>query len=106
MAVESSVPVRKLVIMEDSMIIGLANNRQFITTFPFLSTLTKLTKARAGGCGKCSSAAKQRIQLLNSAKMAIIGLGQDKKDQMKKLMNAAKIQVKYRSGKEVKTHEF
>lgn len=106
MAVEPSVPVRKLVIMEDGMIIGLSNNHQFVTAFPFLSPLTKLTKAKAGGCGKCNSAAKQRVQLLNSAKMAIIGLSQDKKDQMKKLMNADKIQVKYRSGKEIKMYEF
>jgi len=106
MAVEPSVPVRKLVIMEDGMIIGLSNNHQFVTAFPFLAPLKKLTKARVGGCGKCNSAAKQRVQLLNSAKMAIIGLGQDKKDQMKKLMNANKIQVKYLAGKEVKTHEF
>jgi hypothetical protein len=106
MAVEPSVPVRKLVIVEDSMLIGLSNNHQFVAAFPFLSPLTKLTKARAGGCGKCNSAAKRRIQLVNAAKMAIIGLDQSKKNQMKKLMNADKIQVKYRSGKEIKTHEF
>ena len=106
MAVEPSVPLRKLVIMEEGMIIGLANNQQFVNAFPFLAPLKRLTKARAGGCGKCSSAAKQRSQLMQSAKMAIVGLGGDKKNQLKQLMNAEKIQVKYRSGKEIKTHEF
>ena len=106
MAVEPSVPVRKLVIIEDGMLIGLSNNHQFVKAFPFLAPLATLTKARAGGCGKCNSAAKRRIQLVNAAKMAVIGLDQSKKDQMKKLMNADRIQVKYRAGKEVKTHEF
>lgn len=106
MAVEPSVPLRKLVIMEDGMLIGLANNQQFLSAFPFLTALKKLTTARAGGCGKCSSAAKQRTQLMQSAKMAIVGLGQDKKKQMKRMMNAETIQVKYRSGSGIKSHEF
>ena len=106
MAVEPSAPLRKLVIIEDSMIIGLSNNHQIVSAFPFLSPLKKLTSARRGGCGKCGSGAKQRAKLLQSAKMAIIGLSADKKQQMKKLMNAGKIQVKYRSSTGITTHEF
>lgn len=106
MAVEPASPLRKLVILEEGMIIGLANNSSFITAFPFLSPLKKLTSARAGGCGKCGTAAKQRGQLMQSAKMAIIGLGADKKKQMKRLLNAEKIQIRYRAGEDVKVHEF
>lgn len=106
MAVEPTSPLRKLVILEEGMIIGLANNNQFLTAFPFLSPLKKLTTARAGGCGKCGTAAKQRGQLMQSAKMAIIGLGGDKKKQLKRLLNAEKVQIRYRSGDEVKVNEF
>ena len=106
MTVEPSVPLRKLVILEEGMLVGLANNHQFLSAFPFLSPLKQLTTARAGGCGKCSTAAKQRSSLMQSAKMAIVGLGNDKKKQMKRLMNAEKIQVKYRAGSGIKTYEF
>lgn len=106
MAVEPTPPLRKLVILEEGMIIGLANNQQFLSAFPFLTPLKKLTTARAGGCGKCGTAAKQRGQLMQSAKMAIIGLGPDKKKQMKRLLNAETVQVRYRSGDEVRSHEF
>jgi len=106
MAVEPSPPLRKLVILEEGMIIGLSNNQQFVSAFPFLSPLKKLTSARTGGCGKCGTAAKQRGQLVQSAKMAIIGLGGDKKKQMKRLLNAEKIQIRYRAGDDIKTHEF
>ena len=106
MAVEPSVPLRKLVILEEGMLVGLANNHQFLSVFPFLSPLKRLTTARAGGCGKCSTAAKERSQLMQSAKMAIVGLGNDKKKQMKRLMNAETIQIKYLSGGGIKTYEF
>ena len=43
---------------------------------------------------------------MQSAKMAIIGLGGDKKKQMKRLLNAEKIQIRYRAGDDIKTHEF
>ena len=39
MAVEPTSPLRKLVILEEGMIIGLANNSQFLSAFPFLSPL-------------------------------------------------------------------
>jgi len=106
MAVEPTSPLRKLVILEEGMIIGLANNSQFLSAFPFLSPLKQLTTARAGGCGKCGTAAKQRGQLVQSAKMAIIGLGGDKKRQMKRLLNAEKVQIRYRAGEDVKSYEF
>jgi len=106
MAVEPSVPLRKLVIIEDSMIVGLSNNHQIVSAFPFLSPLKRLTSARKSGCGKCGSGNKQRAKLLQSAKMAIVGLNADKKQQMKKLMNAAKIQIKYKTSNGIVTHEF
>ena len=83
-----------------------ANNTQYVNAFPFLNTVQKLTNARRGGCGKCGTASKQRAQVLQSAKHAIVALSEDKKRELKRLLNTEKIQIKYRSGQKIVTHQF
>tara|TARA_R110002020_G_scaffold16515_1_gene58239 strand:- start:353 stop:673 length:321 start_codon:yes stop_codon:yes gene_type:complete len=106
MAVQPTPPVKKLVILEEGLIIGLSNNTQYVKAFPFLLTVQKLTNARRGGCGKCGTAAKERGRVLQGAKQAIVALGSDKKKELKRLLNAEKIQIKYRAGKKIVTHQF
>ncbi len=106
MAVQPSTPQRRVVILEEGMLIGLSNNQQFLNSFPFLKPLRKLSNARSGGCGKCGSAAKDRGRVVTQAKMAMISLPQSQKDQLKKLLNAEKIQIKYKSGDRIVTQEF
>jgi hypothetical protein len=106
MAVKPSPPIKKLVILEEGLIIGLSNNTQYVKAFPFLLTVQKLTNARRGGCGKCGAASKERAQVLQGAKHAIVGLGEDKKRELKRLLNTEKIQIKYRSGQKIVTHQF
>lgn len=106
MAVQPTPPIKKLVILEEGLIIGLSNNTQYVKAFPFLHTVQKLTNARRGGCGKCGTASKQRAQVLQSAKHAIVALGEDKKRELKRLLNTEKIQIKYRSGQKIVTHQF
>lgn len=106
MAVQPSLPVKKLVILEEGLIVGLSNNAQYVTAFPFLNAVKKLTNARRGGCGKCGTAAKERSTIMQSAKQAIIALGSDKKKELKRLLNTEKIQIKYRAGQKVVTHQF
>ena len=106
MAVQPNVPKRRVVILEEGMLIGLSNNQQFLNSFPFLQPLRKLTNARSGGCGKCGTAAKDRSRIVSQAKMALVSLPQGQKDQLKELLNAEKIQVKYKSGSKIVTQEF
>jgi|TARA_R110000824_G_scaffold347671_1_gene534414 hypothetical protein len=106
MAVQPTPPIKKLVILEEGLIIGLSNNAQYVKAFPFLHTVQKLTNARRGGCGKCGTASKQRAQVLQSAKHAIVALGADKKKELKRLLNTEKVQIKYRSGQKIVTHQF
>jgi hypothetical protein len=106
MAVQPSAPKRRVVILEEGMLVGLSNNQQFLNSFPFLKPLRKLSNARSGGCGKCGTAARDRSQIVTQAKMALISLPQGQKDQLKTLLNAEKIQVKYKSGDRIVTQEF
>ena len=106
MAVEPSPPVRKLVILEEGLIVGLSNNIQYVKAFPFLNAVKKLTNARRGGCGKCGVAAKERSSIMQSTKQAVVALSSDKKKELKRLLNAEKIQIKYRTGQKIVTHQF
>ena len=106
MAVEPSPPVKKLIILEEGLIVGLSNNSQYVNAFPFLNAVKKLTNALRGGCGKCGTAAKERASIMQSAKQAIVALSVDKKRELKRLLNTEKIQIKYRTGQKVVTHQF
>ena len=106
MAVQPSPPIKKLVILEEGLIIGLSNNAQYVKAFPFLQVVQKLTNARTGGCGKCGTASRDRGKVLQSAKQAITALSNDKKSELKRLLNTEKIQIKYRTGQKIVTHEF
>jgi sulfur relay (sulfurtransferase) complex TusBCD TusD component (DsrE family) len=106
MPVEPTPPTRKLVILEEGLLIGLSNNNQYLNAFPFLNAVRKLTNARRGGCGKCGTAAKERGQIMQSAKQAVIALSEDKKREFKRMLNAEKIQIKYRAGQKIVTHQF
>ena len=106
MAVEPSPPIKKLTILEEGLIVGLSNNSQYLNAFPFLNAVRRLTNARRGGCGKCGTAAKERGQIMQSAKQAIVALSEDKKRELKRMLNTEKIQVKYRAGQKIVTHQF
>ncbi len=94
----SAQTVRKLVVIEDSLILSMAANQQFLTEFPFLGGLTAAAKKKAAGCGRCGSANRERGQVLNAAKATIAGMSPDKKKRMLKLLNAEKMRVVYSDG--------
>lgn len=89
---------RKLVVVEDSMVLSMAMQQQFLTEFPFLQGLTAAAKKKVGGCGRCGSANRERGQVLNAAKAAIAGMSPEKKKRMMQLLNAEKLRVIYNDG--------
>lgn len=91
-------PVRKLVVVEDSLILSMAQNQQFVSEFPFLQGLAAAATRRAGGCGRCGAANKERGQVLNAAKAAVAAMSGEKKKRMLKLLNAEKMRVIYTEG--------
>ncbi len=90
--------VRKLVVVEDSMVLSMAQNQAYLAEFPFLQGLTAAAARKPRGCGGCGSANKERGQVLNAAKAAIAGMSPEKKKKMLKLLNAEKMRVIFMSG--------
>lgn len=89
---------RKLVVIEDSMVLSMAQNQQYLGEFPFLQGLAQAAVRRGRGCGRCGSANKERAQVLNAAKAAIAGMSPEKKKRMMKLLNTEKMRVIFMSG--------
>lgn len=89
--------VRKMVVVEDAVVLSMAGDARFLAEFPFLAGLTTAA-AKKGGCGRCGSANRERGQVLNAAKAAIAGMSAEKKRRMLKLLNAEKIRVVYADG--------
>lgn len=90
--------VRKLVVIEDSMVLSMAHNQQYLTEFPFLQGLTAAAARRGAGCGRCGASNKERGQVLNAAKAAIAGMSPEKKKRLLKLLNTEKVRVIFTSG--------
>lgn len=97
-----STPIRKMVVIEDSLLVSMAQNQSFLTEFPFLGGLTK-SAAKKGGCGSCGSANREKGQVLNAAKATIAGLGPEKKRRLLQLLNTEKARVIYNDGSGTKS---
>jgi hypothetical protein len=96
-------PVRqhKLVIIQESMLDGMAADNRFANELPFLRGLLQLP--RKPRCGSCSggTASAVRQQAYAAAKRTLAGLSSDKKRKLKELLNTkhARVVFKTDSGK-------
>ena len=111
MPVQPTAPVKKLVVLEEGTLLGIASNEVFLKEFPFLRDLRKIAerRARKGGCGGCSNgrgSTSQRSQVITAAKQAIVGMGDDKKRRLKQLHNTKQLRITYRSGSKVIQYTF
>jgi hypothetical protein len=107
MATKPSPPIKKLVVIEDATIIGFANQPQILKQFPFLRSLKGA--GMPTGCASCSKGRKQaqRTQtLLASAKSSLVGMGDDKKRALKRLLNTEKVRITLKQGKRIVQHTF
>lgn len=98
-------PVRRLVVVDDAQLAGMAANPQFVSAFPFLASVAQAGKAR-GGCGGCGRAARDRAQVYESAKAALANLGADGKRRLKQLLNAQSVRIRYVDGRRVMVKTF
>jgi hypothetical protein len=98
---------RKLVTIEDSLLISMAANPAFVKEFPFLKSLEK-PQALSGkpNCGGCRKTQADRTLATMSAKVAIATMSNDKKKRLKQLINTDQVRVKYREGNRVLQKTF
>ena len=97
--------LHKLLILEESVLITMANNPNFMTEFGFLKGLKNLG-AKSTGCGKCNRNAGRRITVVNGAKQAIVSMGAEKKRRLKRLLKAEKVRVRVANNGKVTEYTF
>jgi len=97
--------LNKLMIIEESVLLAMATNPNFVSEFGFLKALQQIKKTRAG-CGKCNKSASKRIQLVNAAKQSLTSMGAEKKKRLKVMLKAEKVRIRLSSGGTVKEYTF
>ena len=95
----------KLLMIEESVLLAMANNPTILNEFGFLKSLNQLRKTRKT-CGKCNKAANKRIQIINAAKQSLVNMGVEKKRRLKTLLNAEKVRIRVAGGGKVTEHTF
>lgn len=105
MSTKISPPIRKLAVIEEGVLVSMANNQAFLTEFPFLKALANY--GVAASCNTCNNTANtQKATAFTSAKTVIANMGEDKKRKMKELLNAEKVRLMYKVGSKVVQHTF
>ena len=82
---------RHLVVLDNGLLLSLAQQEEFTREFPFLKQLHGVR----GSCGGCQRASHTQNQLLNSAKQAFQALTGERKAKLKELLNARQLRVTY-----------
>lgn len=95
----------KLLIIEDSVLLAMAGNPSFLKEFPFLSGLKDTPKAKSG-CGRCGRTAAKRVNATNGVKSSLIAMGVEKKQRLKKMLNAEKVRIRVAQGGRVTEYTF
>jgi hypothetical protein len=93
-------PQRKLVVIEDGLLLSMAANAAFIAAFPFLTALQspQIRAGSRGGCGSCGSKNNARNSALLSAKANLANMDVDSKRRLKEMLNAQQVRIIYQDG--------
>lgn len=86
---------RRMVVIENGLLASMAVNPNYLSQFPFLGGLSSPGKS---GCGSCGGANAAREVAFAAAKSALANMSQEKKDQLRKMLDADKLRVVYMDG--------
>jgi hypothetical protein len=95
----------KLLILEESVLVAMAGNPIFLKEFPFLSGL-KLSEKTKSSCGRCNRSSSRRLNSINGIKSSLIAMGVEKKQRLKKMLNAEKVRIRVANGGRVTEYTF
>lgn len=87
-------PPRPLVIVEDGVLLSMASSLNFRKQFPFLNTLHQQGRRTQRTCGGCGGKAAGH-NVFAKAKEALAGLPSAKQQQLKTMLNAEKVRVRW-----------
>ena len=100
--------LHELLILEDAALRTMAGSPTFLAEFPFLKSLNPAAK-RLGSCGRCSRAKAQNAsqgQVVNSIKMSLLGMNEDRKKRLKTLLRTKQVRIRISNAGKVQDHTF
>jgi hypothetical protein len=108
MAVRPAPALRKLVIIEEGLILSMATSAQFLAEFPFLRSAASLATNLAGQpCNSCGGKANTgRSEVLTKLKQTLAGMPDTQRRKLKELLNAAQVRVTFKQGNKIIQHTF
>ena len=89
----------QLVVIDDGLILSLLNDNEFVAKIPCLYNKKEIFRTAAGGCGTCARKREERQRKeMATIKMCIAGMSSDKKNELKKKLNAEQLRIVYVNG--------
>lgn len=87
---------QQLVVVDDGLILSLLQDSTFAATIPCLYNKREIFKTGAGGCGACARKRQDRQRKeMATIKMCLAGMSAEKKDTLKKKLNAEQVRIMY-----------
>ena len=89
----------QLVVVDDGLIMSLLQDNEFAAQIPCLYNKKEIFRAAAGGCGACARKKHDRQRReMATIKMCLAGMSADKKEVLKKKLNAEQVRIMYVNG--------
>lgn len=88
--------MRDLLVLEDGVVRAMIQDAAYRAVFPFLQKAAD--KLTSGGCGRCNRQRHQaEANLMTEVKQAIASMPSSKKIELKKMLQANKVRLHYRT---------
>lgn len=86
----------QLVVLDDGVILSLLNDNEFSAKIPCLYNKKEIFRKTSVGCGACARKRQDRQRKeMATIKMCISGMSADKKEELKKKLNAEQVRILY-----------
>lgn len=87
---------QQLVVVDDGLILSLLQDNEFATQIPCLYNKKEIFRTSSGGCGACARKKQERQRKeMATIKMCLAGMSAEKKEALKKKLNAEQIRIMY-----------
>ncbi len=88
--------MREMVVLEDSTIISLLNDRAYAESIPCFHNKRDVLTSKSSGCSACAQKRQEkRRNAMAQIKSCLAGMSAEKKAQLKSLLDAKKVRVIY-----------
>jgi sulfur relay (sulfurtransferase) complex TusBCD TusD component (DsrE family) len=105
------IPVKKIVVVEDSLLAQMASDPRFTQQFPFLQAVKPVSAQKrptVRSCGGCAGrrGVQNQPTAASQAKVSLANMNDAQKQKLKELLGTQQVRVTYRSGNRIVEHIF